>query len=89
MADVPDVNKVETEDDYIHVRFRDPDEYDEVRTPDWAEDPAESVSEGSEVRTGKVEGEDDWEVTSVLIKKSVGEDKAEEEAKEIVEKIES
>ncbi|ELZ22884.1 hypothetical protein C477_03679 [Haloterrigena salina JCM 13891] len=89
MADVPDVNKVETEDGYIHVRFRDPDEYDEVRTPDWAEDPAESVSEGSEVRTGKVEGEDDWEVTSVLIKKSVGEDKAEEEAKEIVEKIES
>ena len=89
MADVPDVNKVETEDDYIHVRFRDPDKYDEVRTPDWAENPAESVSENSEVRTGKVEGEDDWEVTSVLVKKSVGEDKAEEQAKEIVEKIES
>ncbi|NUB90279.1 hypothetical protein HTZ84_16590 [Haloterrigena sp. SYSU A558-1] len=89
MAETPDVNKVETEDDYIHVRFRDPDKYDEVRTPDWAEDPAESVSEGSEVRTGKVEGEDDWEVTSVLIKKSVGEDKAEEQATEIVEKIES
>ncbi|WP_339105246.1 hypothetical protein [Haloterrigena salinisoli] len=89
MADTPDVNKVETEDDYIHVRFRDPDEYDEVRTPDWAENPAESVSENSEVRTGKVEGDDDWEVTSVLIKKSVGENKAEEQAKEIVEKIES
>ena len=89
MADTPDVNKVETEDDYIHVRFRDPDRYDEGRTPDWAENPAESVSEGSEVRTGKVEGEDDWEVTSVLIKKSVGEEKAEEQAKEIVEKIES
>ena len=89
MADAPDVNKVETEDDYIHVRFRDPDKYDEIRTPDWAEDPAESVSEGSEVRTGNVEGEDDWEVTSVLIKKNVGEDKAEEQAREIVEKIES
>ncbi|ADB59064.1 hypothetical protein Htur_0163 [Haloterrigena turkmenica DSM 5511] len=89
MADTPDVNAVETEDDYIHVRFRDPDRYDEIRTPDWAENPAESVSEGSEVRTGKVEGEDDWEVTSVLIKKSVGEDKAAEQAREIVEKIES
>ncbi|RKD93605.1 hypothetical protein [Halopiger aswanensis] len=89
MADTPSVNKVETEDDYIHVRFRDPDEYDEIRTPDWAEDPAESVSEGSEVRTGKVEGEDDWEVTSVLIEKHVGEDKAEEQAEQIVEKIES
>lgn len=89
MADTPDVEMVETEDDYIHVRFRDPDRYDEIRTPDWAEEPAESVSEGSEVRTGKLEGEDDWEVTSVLIKKSVGEEKAEEQAREIVEKIES
>ncbi|WP_121744003.1 hypothetical protein [Natronorubrum halophilum] len=89
MGDIPDVELVETEDDYIHVRFRDPDRYDEIRTPDWAENPAESVSKGSEVRTGKVEGEDDWEVTSVLIKKSVGEEKAEEQAREIVEKIES
>ncbi|TYL39543.1 hypothetical protein CV102_04405 [Natronococcus pandeyae] len=89
MADVPDAETVETEDEYIHVRFRDPDRYDEIRTPDWAEDPAESVSEGSEVRTGKVEGEDDWEVTSVLIEKHVGEEKAEEQAREIVEKIES
>ncbi|AEH36176.1 hypothetical protein [Halopiger xanaduensis] len=89
MAGTPDVNKVETEDDYIHVRFRDPDRYDEIRTPDWADDPAESVSAGSEVRTGKVEGGDDWEVTSVLIEKHVGEDKAEEQAEEIVEKIES
>ncbi len=89
MADIPDVELVETADEYIHVRFRDPDRYDEIRTPDWADNPAESVSEGSEVRTGNVEGEDDWEVTSVLIKKSVGEEKAEEQAREIVEKIES
>ncbi|GAB3666948.1 hypothetical protein [Halopiger thermotolerans] len=86
---VPDVNKVETEDDYIHVRFRDPDRYDEIRTPDWAEEPAASISTGSEVRTGRVKGEEDWEITSVLIQKNVGEDKAKEQAKEIVEKIES
>lgn len=89
MADVPDVEMVETEDEYIHVRFRDPDRYDEIRTPDWAKEPAESVSEGSEVRTGQVEDEGDWEVTSVLIEKHVGEEKAEEQAREIVEKIES
>ncbi|MFB1065949.1 hypothetical protein [Natrinema sp. H-ect4] len=89
MTDTPDINTVETEDDYVHVRFRDPDRYDEIRTPDWAEQPAESVSEGSEVRTGKVEGEDDWEVTSVLIEKHVGEDKATEQAREIVDKIQS
>lgn len=80
---------VEIEDDYVHVRFRDPDRYDEIRTPDWADAPAESVSEGSEVRTGRIEGEDDWEVVSVLIKKTVGEEKAEQQAREIVDKIES
>ncbi|WP_207591665.1 hypothetical protein [Halomontanus rarus] len=82
-------NKVETEDEYIHVRFRDPDQFDEIRTPEWAEDPAHSVSEGSEVRMGQEEGSDDWQVESVLIKKNVGEDKAKDQAEEIVEKIES
>lgn len=89
MADSPDVELVETDDDYIHVRFRDPDRYDEIRTPDWADEPAQSVSEGSQVRTGKVSGENDWEVTSVLIDKHVGEEKATEQAREIVAKIES
>ena len=84
-----DVNKVETEDDYIHVRFQDPDEFDEIRTPDWAENPAHSVSEGSEVRMGQEDDSNDWDVQSVLIKKSVGEDKAKEQAEEIVDKIES
>ena len=83
------VNKVDTEDDYIHVRFRDPDQFDEIRTPDWAENPAQSVSDGSEVRMGQEEGSDDWKVESVLIEKNVGEDKAEEQAQEIVDKIES
>jgi len=85
----PDINKVETEDDYIHVRFRDPDRYDEIRTPEWAAQPARSVSEGSEVRTGKLEGEDEWEITSVLLDKHVGEETAKDQAREIVDKIES
>lgn len=83
------VQKVEIENDYIHVRFNDPDEFAEIRTPDWAKEPAESVSEGAEVRTGRREGSDDWEVQSVLIKKTVGEENAEEQAREIYEKIES
>lgn len=86
---MPEIQSVETEDDYIHVRFRDPDQYETIRTPDWAKEPAESVSESAEVRTGQKEGSDDWEVQSVLIKKSVGEDKAKEQATEIVEKIQS
>ena len=87
MADVPGIQSVETEDEYIHVRFRDPDEFDTIRTPDWAQNAAESVSEGAEVRTGDEEGNDDWEVQSVLVEKHVGEEKAREQAKEIVEKI--
>ena len=86
---MPEIQSVETEDDYIHVRFRDPDQYETIRTPDWAKEPAESVSEGAEVRTGEKDDSDDWEVQSVLIKKTVGEDKAKEQAKEIVEKIQS
>jgi hypothetical protein len=39
--------------------------------------------EGSEVRTGKLYGSDDWEVQSVLIPKSVGEGHAREQAVEI------
>lgn len=89
MADSPSVNKVESEDDYIHVRFRDPDQYSDIRTPDWADEPAQSVSDGSQVRMGDKEGNDDWEVVTVLIDKNVGKDKAEEQAQEIVEKIES
>lgn len=89
MARQPDVQEVDEGDDYIHVRFRDPDDFDEIRTPDWANNAAESVSEGAEVRTGDRKGNEDWEVQSVLVKKSVGEEKAREQAKEIVEKIES
>ncbi|WP_132059028.1 hypothetical protein [Halorussus amylolyticus] len=89
MADTPSVQTVETEDEFIHVRFRDPDDFEAIRTPDWAANAARDVSEGSEVRTGKRKDSDDWEVQSVLIKKNVGEDKAEEQAERIVEKIES
>jgi hypothetical protein len=85
---VPEANSVETEDEYIHVRYRDPDEFETIRTPDWADNVSDSVSEGSEVRTGKREGGDDWSVQSVLVKRNVGEDKAREQADEIVRKIE-
>lgn len=89
MTDTPDIELVEPEDEYIHVRFRDPDQFETIRTPDWAKEPAESVSEGSEVRTGKRSGSDEWEIESILIKKNVGEEKAKEQAKEIYEKINS
>jgi len=85
----PSVQTVEKSEDYTHVRFRDPDDFDTIRTPDWAEKAASSVSEGAEVRTGKKKDSDDWEVQSVLIPSDVDEDEAKERAEKIVEKIES
>lgn len=63
------VDSVEIDDEYIHVRFRDPDDFDDIRTPDWAEDPAHFVSEGSEVRMGQAEKSDDWKEESVLTRR--------------------
>lgn len=89
MARIPDPQSVTPEDEYIHVRYRDPDQFDQIRTPDWADRVSDSVSEGSEVRMGKREGADDWVVQSVLIKKTVGEEKAREQANKIIREIES
>jgi hypothetical protein len=88
MASVPDAKAVEPEDEYIHVRYRDPDDFETIRMPDWADNASDSVSEGSEVRMGKRTDSDDWAVQSVLIRKNVGEEKAREQADDIVEKIE-
>lgn len=77
---MPSINSVETEDEYIHVRFTDPDEYAVIRTPDWAVEVAGSVSDGALVRTGKRTGRDDWEPQSILIDKHVGNEKAREQA---------
>lgn len=91
MAGYTPVETVEKGDDYYHVRYRNPDEFDEIRTPDWARKPAESVCEGSEVRTGHESGGDDWKVQSVLIPIDAvsDEEEAAEKAKQIVEKIEN
>lgn len=89
MANQPQINKVDEEDDYIHVRFRDPDRFDTIRTPDWAENAASSVREGAEVRTGQEEDSDDWKVEAVLIPDDVDEDQAKDDAKQILDKIEN
>lgn len=86
---MPEPEKVEAEDEYFHVRFNNPDNYETIRTPDWADNVSDSVSKGSEVRMGKKEGSDEWDVQSVLIKKGAGREKAVEQAEKIVEKIRS
>lgn len=83
----------ETTDHYYHIRFNDPDEFDQIRTPDWAENAASSVVDGAEVRTGHGEDENNssWEIQSALIPTDEvsDEDDAIERAKRIVEKIRS
>lgn len=83
----------ETTDDYYHVRFNDPDEFDAIRTPDWAENPASSIAEGAEVRTGHEKGGDDsdWDVQSVLVPTDAASDEADaiSQAERIVDKVES
>lgn len=76
--------------DYHHVRFRDPDSFSEIRTPDWAAHVAESVVPGSEVRTGRTGGDDEWQIESVLLPKDrVERGQAVNAAREIVGKVES
>ncbi|MBX0297332.1 hypothetical protein [Haloarcula nitratireducens] len=89
MARIPDLKSITTEDEYIHVRYREPDQFNQIRTQDWADRVSDSVSERSEVRIGKREDTDDWVVQPVLIKKNVGEEKAREQADKIIREIES
>jgi len=85
-----DVISVDEGDRYHHIRFRDPDDFEEIRTPDWADHASDSVSEGSEVRMGQKKGSENWKVQAVLIKKQAGDqDEAVELAEQIVEKINS
>lgn len=88
---MPDVKMVELEDKYYHVRFRDPDSFDQIRTPDWAANAASPVSEGAEVRMGRKKEGGDWMIESVLIQKGDAgdEDGARRKAKNIVRKIEA
>ena len=87
MASQLTVKTVEEGDEYYHVRFRDPDTFKEIRTPDWANNPARSVVPESTVRMGQ--NDDEWLVQSVLIPTDGVDDSedASRKALEIVTKI--
>ena len=89
MSRVPTPKSVELEEEYYHVRFRDPGAFTDIRTPEWATKAAEDVSKGSKVRTGKRKGSDEWVVQSILIPKRVGKSAAKSQATKIIEKIET
>lgn len=60
------VKAVEEHGDHYHVRFREDDELDDLETPDWAADIAESEVPGSDVRMGQ-DDTDEWLVQSVRV----------------------
>jgi len=90
---MPDITAetVEKGEDYYHVRYRDPDEFDEIRTPDWAEAPAGSVVEGAAVRTGDEHANENWTVQSVLVPvdRVTDQNEAVTQSDRILEKLES
>ncbi|MDS0260855.1 hypothetical protein NDI56_15730 [Haloarcula sp. S1CR25-12] len=79
--------KVEQGDEYVHVRFRDPDAFETIRTPDWAAHAAQDIAPGAEVRTGKLKGSGEWHTESVLIPTPVDRQTAVQLANRIVRKI--
>ncbi|MFC6756773.1 MULTISPECIES: hypothetical protein [Haloarcula] len=60
------VKAVEEHGDHYHVQFRDADEFDDLETPDWARELAESELPGSDVRMG-LEESDEWRIQSVRV----------------------
>ncbi len=60
------VTGVEEHGDHYHVRFRDDEELDELETPDWAAELAESEVPESDVRMSQ-DDTDEWLIQSVRI----------------------
>lgn len=87
MSRNPTVRTVDLEGEYYHARVRDPDEFAEIRTPEWASNVADAVVEGAEVRMGH--RDDDWVVQSILIPGDEEQVEARREAEQVLAKIES
>lgn len=81
------VQKVEQGDEYVHVRFRNPEDFATIRTPDWAAHAAQDIAPGAEVRTGKLKGSGEWQTESVLIPAPVDGQTAARLATRIVQRI--
>ena len=64
------VEDVERREDHYRVNFRDEDSFDELESPDWAQELAESEVPGTDVRMGQDET-GDWLVRSILIPSDV------------------
>ncbi|MBX0286837.1 hypothetical protein [Haloarcula salinisoli] len=60
------VKAVDRDDDHYQVQFRETDDFDDLTTPDWARELAESELPGSDVQMGREET-DEWRIQSVRV----------------------
>lgn len=60
------VKAVDHHVDHYQVQFRESNDFDDLETPDWAKELAETELSGSDVRMGRDET-DDWLVQSVRV----------------------
>jgi len=67
------VTAVDHYEDHYEVQFRETDEFDELETPDWASELAESELAGSDVQLGRDES-DEWLIQSVRVPVSRADD---------------
>lgn len=88
MPRIPQPSTVETNGDFLRVRYRDPEEFETLRTPEWARKTAESVVDGSELWRGKQAGGENWIRQEVLIPEPVDSTDAGRKANEILQRIE-
>jgi hypothetical protein len=65
------VLKATTQGEFHHIRMRSPEQFELIRTPDWAAHAASSIVDGAEVRTGRTSS-GDWKIQAVLVPRARG-----------------
>lgn len=92
MVDQSDIDIVETTEDQYRFQFRDRERFDELTdTPEWAQETAETISEGTTVRMGRLPDSDALQVESVAVprKPNLGREDAKNVAEKVVEELHS
>lgn len=67
----PQVRRVAVLPRFYHVEFRAPARFRRIRTPDWAQKPAQRYAPGALVKTGQLRSSGAWKLQSVLIPREI------------------
>ncbi|SEP11232.1 hypothetical protein SAMN04487948_114107 [Halogranum amylolyticum] len=92
MVDQSEIETEEVTDDYYRFRIRDDDQFESFAdTPEWAEEIAETVTEGAAIQMGSVSESDALRIRSVRVPKkpNLRQEGPKDVATRIVEKVRS